>query len=238
MNQNIETPKISTTPPASTMPVLEVSGVRKAYGTVEVLHGVDLAITAGERVALMGPSGSGKSTLLNCLSGIEPVDTGTIRVGSYALSQASESELERYRRECIGYIFQSFHLLPTLSAFENIELPGQLIGMPNAERTERAHTLLDAVGLTHRADHKPDAMSGGERQRVAIARAMMHRPQVILADEPTGSLDSTNGGRILDLLESLSSQYAIALLLVTHESSATRICERVVHMKDGCILNA
>jgi putative ABC transport system ATP-binding protein len=110
--------------------------------------------------------------------------------------------------------------------------------MPTAERTERVQTLLDAVGLTHRANHKPDAMSGGERQRVAIARAIMHRPQVILADEPTGSLDSTSGDRILDLLESLSRQYSIALLLVTHESSATRICERVVHMKDGCIVNA
>jgi putative ABC transport system ATP-binding protein len=237
MNSNLESPATSTRS-ATTQPVLEVSAVHKAYGKVEVLHGVDLTITAGERVALMGPSGSGKSTLLNCLSGIEPIDAGAIRVGSYALSHASESELERYRRECIGYIFQSFHLLPTLSALENIELPGQLIGMPTAERTERVQTLLDAVGLTHRADHKPDALSGGERQRVAIARAIMHRPQVILADEPTGSLDSTSGDRILDLLESLSRQYSIALLLVTHESSATRICERVVHMKDGCIVNA
>lgn len=237
MNPNLESPATST-PSATTPPVLEVSEVRKAYGTVEVLHGVDLSIAAGERVALMGPSGSGKSTLLNCLSGIEPVDTGTIRIGNYTLSQSRESELERYRRECIGYIFQSFHLLPTLSAFENVELPGQLIGMPTAERTERVHTLLDAVGLSHRADHKPDAMSGGERQRVAIARAIMHRPQVIFADEPTGSLDSTSGGRILDLLESLSRQYSIALLLVTHEASATRICERVVQMKDGCIANA
>jgi putative ABC transport system ATP-binding protein len=225
MNSNLESPATSTTS-ATAQPVLEVSAVRKAYGTVEVLHGVDLTIAAGERVALMGPSGSGKSTLLNCLSGIEPVDAGTIRVGSYALSDASESELERYRRECIGYIFQSFHLLPTLSAYENIELPGQLIGMPTTERTERVHTLLEAVGLTHRAGHKPDAISGGERQRV------------ILADEPTGSLDSSSGGRILDLLESLSRQYSIALLLVTHESSATRICERVVHMKDGCIVSA
>ena len=237
MNQHLASPKANhaTTVPT---PVLEVSALHKAYGKVEVLHGVDLTIAAGERVALMGPSGSGKSTLLNCLSGIEPVDAGTIRVGHYALSHASASELQRYRRECIDYIFQSFHLLPTLTAFENIELPGQLIDMPSAERTERVQTLLDAVGLSHRAGHTPDTMSGGERQRVAIARAIMHRPQVILADEPTGSLDSASGARILDLLESLSRQYSIALLLVTHESSATRICERVVHMKDGCIVSA
>jgi putative ABC transport system ATP-binding protein len=237
MNQHLASPTPNNAPSVPTA-VVEVSAVHKAYGKVEVLHGVDLNIAAGERVALMGPSGSGKSTLLNCLSGIEPIDAGTIRVGSYALSHASESELERYRRECIGYIFQSFHLLPTLSAFENIELSGQLIDMPTAERAERVQTLLEAVGLAHRAGHKPDAMSGGERQRVAIARAIMHRPQVILADEPTGSLDSSSGGRILDLLESLSLQYSIALLLVTHESSATRICERVVHMKDGCIVSA
>jgi ABC-type lipoprotein export system ATPase subunit len=218
--------------------ILEVDGVTKAYGTVEVLHGVHLQVRAGERVALTGPSGSGKSTLLNCLCGIEPVDAGRITIGGEPLRRESPEQLDRLRREQIGYVFQSFHLLPTLSAIENIELPGQLIGMARGARVERARTLLDSVGLAHRANHRPDALSGGERQRVALARAVMHRPRLILADEPTGSLDSVNGAKVLDLLEALSQAHGIAVLLVTHDQQSTRICERVVSMCDGRIVAA
>jgi len=215
--------------------ILEVSGLKKSYGAVEVLHGVDFAVGAGERVALMGPSGSGKSTLLNCLSGIERWEQGTIVIDGFDLSQADRGGLERLRREAIGYIFQSFHLLPTLSAYENVELPGQLIGMSTAERERRVRELLDAVGLGHRARHRPDTLSGGERQRVALARAVMHRPRLILADEPTGSLDSVAGEQVLGLLKQLSQDHGIALLLVTHDPATTGICDRTVHMRDGRI---
>jgi putative ABC transport system ATP-binding protein len=218
--------------------ILEVDEVTKAYGAVEVLHGVNLQVRAGERVALTGPSGSGKSTLLNCLCGIEPIDAGRISIAGECLQRESREQLDRLRREQIGYVFQSFHLLPTLSALENVELPGQLIGMDRSERVERAQQLLHAVGLAHRAGHRPDSLSGGERQRVALARAVMHRPRLILADEPTGSLDSVNGAKVLDLLESLSQTHQIAVLLVTHDRASTRICERVVAMRDGRIVES
>ncbi len=215
--------------------ILEVKDVKKAYGQVEVLHGVTFDIADGQRVALTGPSGSGKSTLLNCLCGIEPIDSGFIKVNGQVFAQSSRRELERVRRESIGYVFQAFHLLPTLTALENIELPGQLIAMPTKERKERARHLLEAVGLSPRARHRPDTLSGGERQRVALARAVMHHPRLILADEPTGSLDSASGKRVLDLLETLSRELSIALLLVTHDLHSTRICERSISIRDGRI---
>ena len=216
-------------------PALEISGLRKSFGKVGILHGVDLSIGHGERVALMGPSGSGKSTLLNCVCGIEPFDGGTINIGTVSLGSLDSSGGERLRRESIGYIFQDFHLLPTLSARENVELPGQLIRMPKAEREERANRLLQQVGLAHRASHRPSALSGGERQRVALARAVMHRPKLLLADEPTGSLDSVIGKQVLELLEELSRSFQIALLLVTHDKACTSICDRVVRMQDGLV---
>lgn len=218
--------------------ILQVDAVTKAYGAVEVLHGVNLQVRAGERVALTGPSGSGKSTLLNCLCGIEPIDSGRIVIAGELLARQSRAQLDRLRREQIGYVFQSFHLLPTLTAIENIELPGQLVGMDRTECVDRARQLLQAVGLAHRASHRPDSLSGGERQRVALARAVMHRPQLILADEPTGSLDSLNGAKVLELLEMLSEVHQIALLLVTHDRDSTRICERVVEMCDGLIVES
>ncbi len=214
---------------------LKVSGLRKSYGPVEVLHGVDLAVAAGERVALMGRSGSGKSTLLNCICGIEPFDGGSIEVAGLSLGRMSGGELEQMRRARIGYVFQTFHLLPTLTALENIEFPAQLLGLPAAERRGRAQVLLERVGLAHRAGHRPDALSGGERQRVALARAVMNRPPLILADEPTGSLDLKSGEQVLELIAEVSRDEGIAVLLVTHDANTARICQRVVHMEDGRI---
>ncbi len=216
--------------------ILEVTDVKKAYGTVEVLHGVHLSVEVGQRVALTGPSGSGKSTLLNCLCGIEPIDAGSIVIDGEQLERGNRAQLDRLRREKIGYVFQSFHLLPTLTALENIELPGELIRMEKRERIERAYGLLESVGLEHRANHRSEALSGGERQRVALARAIMHRPRLILADEPTGSLDSVSGAKVLDLLQALSIEHSIAVLLVTHDLTSTRICERTVAMHDGRIV--
>jgi ABC-type lipoprotein export system ATPase subunit len=215
---------------------LVVEGAKKSFGDVDVLRGIDLTILAGERVALMGPSGSGKSTLLNCICGIEAVDEGEIKIGGQCLSELKPGALDQVRRDQIGYIFQSFHLLPTLTAFENVEFSAQLVGMEKRERTQRVSDLLKRVGLNHRLDHLPDAMSGGERQRVAIARALVHHPKLVLADEPTGSLDTEAGGEVLDLLEELSTDFQVALLLVTHDLASTRICDRVITMKDGRLI--
>jgi len=216
---------------------LAVTGAKKSFGKVDVLKGLDLTIQSGERVALMGPSGSGKSTLLNCICGIEPLDSGNIQVGGKELSDLKRTELEKIRRENIGYVFQSFHLLPTLNAFENVEFPAQLVGMPRDQRIQRVTDLFNDVGLSHRKDHLPDELSGGERQRVAIARALVHRPRLILADEPTGSLDTESGGQVLELLKSLSIEIGVALLLVTHDHESTRICDRVIRMKDGFLIS-
>ena len=215
---------------------LEINSAHKSFGQVDVLKGVDLQLDTGERVALMGPSGSGKSTLLNCICGIEPMDRGEIKFGGVSLNDMSPKDLEQIRRQSIGYVFQSFHLLPTLSAFENIEFPAQLLDMPKRERLERVEKLLDAIGLSKRAHHKPDELSGGECQRVAIARALIHRPNLILADEPTGSLDTESGGHVLSLLEDLSKKFQVAILLVTHDQASTRICNRVISMKDGMLV--
>ena len=212
---------------------LSITSARKSFGSLKVLKGVDLSIKPGERVALMGPSGSGKSTLLNCISGIEELDEGEISLGGISISALNRTGIEKMRRESIGYVFQSFHLLPTLTAFENIELPLQLIDMPTGERMDKVENILRSVGLSSRSNHKPDALSGGERQRVAIARALIHNPGLVLADEPTGSLDSKSGDSVLDLLMELSKQHGVAILMVTHDNKSTRICDRVISIQDG-----
>ena len=187
-------------------------------------------------MALVGPSGCGKTTLLNCLGGVDRADSGSIRLNDAALEKLSSDELATLRRERIGTIFQFFHLLPTLTAFENVELPMQLLNVPPRERRTRGLELLERVKLTQRAEAFPGQLSGGEMQRVAIARALAHRPELILADEPTGNLDSVNGENILDLLAELSTELKIAMLMVTHSSEAARICHRSLHMRDGVIV--
>ena len=216
---------------------LKLTAITKSFGEVSVLRGVDLELRSGERVALMGPSGSGKSTLLNCICGIEQVDSGEVRMAGRALGSLNAGELDGLRRESIGYVFQSFHLLPTLSAFENVEFPAQLVGMEKEERIDRVERLLESVGLADRATHLPDALSGGERQRVALARALVHLPALVLADEPTGSLDTENGDQVLKLLKALSIEHGVALLLVTHDHASTRICDRVISMRDGSLVS-
>ena len=217
--------------------VVNIIAVKKSFADVSVLCGVDLKIKTGERVALMGPSGSGKSTLLNCICGIETVDDGEIRMDGEDIGSLSIRALESMRREKIGYIFQSFHLLPTLNAFENVEFSAQLAGISKKDRKERVNELLELVGMNHRAHHLPDSLSGGERQRVAIARALVHKPKLVLADEPTGSLDTETGAKVLDLLKSLSDEYKVSLLLVTHDKASTRICDRVITMQDGLLIS-
>ncbi len=216
--------------------VLTVTGVRKSYAQRSVLGGVSLFVRAGERVALMGPSGSGKTTLLNCLGGVDRPDDGSIQLMGQAIEHLSSIELAGVRRSQIGTIFQFFHLLPTLTAFENVELPLQLLGVAGPERRKRVSELLDRVGISARERALPAQLSGGEMQRVAIARALVHRPSLVLADEPTGNLDSRNGTIVLDLLRELSDETGTAIVLVTHSPDAAAICHRALHLRDGLIV--
>ena len=220
---------------ASSTPVLVARDVAKSYAERPVLRGVSLTLNAGERLALTGASGSGKSTLLNCLGGVDRPDSGSIRFREVALETLDAEGLTTLRRRHIGTIFQFFHLLPTLTAAENVELPLQLNGVAPAERQDRVRTLLERVGVAGRAAALPAQLSGGEMQRVAIARALAHRPALLLADEPTGNLDSRHGAIILELLRELTDETGTALLLVTHSAAAARICHREIHLRDGQI---
>lgn len=220
------------------MSLIKVESVCKSYGSTPILRDVSFVLEEGERVGLMGPSGSGKSTLLNCLGAIDRPDSGSILVAGEALEKLDSVSMARVRRETISTIFQFFHLLPTLTARENIEFPLQLLGVSGCERAERVERLLEQVSLAHRADALPSELSGGEMQRVAIARALVTQPRLILADEPTGNLDSSTGEVILDLIEELTDEYNTGLILVTHSEAATRICRRVLHMVDGQLTEA
>ena len=203
--------------------------------SVTALDGVDLDVARSEFVALVGPSGSGKSTLLNLIGGLDRPTGGTIKVDDLELSGASEAQLVRYRRQRIGFIFQGFNLLPMRSAVENVEMPLILSQIKPKERRQRALELLESVGLAQRAHHKPSEMSGGEMQRTAVARALSNQPMLLLADEPTGNLDSRTGQGILDLLREAVAARGVTLLLVTHDLHIASYADRIVHMLDGHI---
>ncbi len=213
--------------------LLQARHLRKAYGSIAVLREVDLEMERAERVALIGPSGSGKSTLLNCLGGLERADDGDLRFEERDLTKLSGEDLASLRRESISSVFQFFHLLPTLTAEENVEFPLRLLGMPRDERAQRVEELMKEVHLTSRRHALPTELSGGEQQRIALARALVTRPKLILADEPTGNLDRATGSAILELLKTLTETQQTALLLVTHSEEATRICHRTLQMRDG-----
>ena len=217
--------------------VFEVAAVSKFYGERRVLHDVSFSVGAGERIALTGPSGSGKTTLLNCLGGVDRPDSGAISLQGLRIDQLDTNGLARVRRERVGTVFQFFHLLPTLTASENIALPLQLLGVPTSERQARVRSFLERVGLAHRTDALPSQLSGGEQQRIAIARALVHSPALILADEPTGNLDSVNGANILALLRELTDETRTALVLVTHSEEAASICHRRIHLRDGRVVD-
>ena len=217
--------------------MLKVSKIEKSYATSKVLRGIDFRMEEGERIAIMGPSGSGKSTLLNCIGGIDRPDNGEILFEDLSLTSLSEQELCELRRNKISTIFQFFHLLPTLTARENIEFPMLLNSVSARERNQKVDELLNAVKIQHRACAFPHELSGGEKQRVAIARSLSMQPKLILADEPTGNLDSKNTDSVLELIENLSKQHGIAMLLVTHNEEVTRICDQTITMNDGLILS-
>ncbi len=217
--------------------MLKVSKIEKSYATSKVLRGIDFSMVEGERIAIMGPSGSGKSTLLNCIGGIDRPDNGEILFEDLSLTSLSEQELCELRRNKISTIFQFFHLLPTLTARENIEFPMLLNSVSARERNQKVDELLNAVKIQHRACAFPHELSGGEKQRVAIARSLSMQPKLILADEPTGNLDSKNTDSVLELIENLSKKHGIAMLLVTHNEEVTRICDQTITMNDGLILS-
>lgn len=218
---------------------IEAHGVIKEYGDgdnrVQVLRGVDLTVRRGEMLAVMGPSGSGKSTLLGCMSGLDTVTDGRVIVNGTDITHLSENALAAVRNRNIGFVFQTFNLISTLSAQENVELPLLLDGRGKTNPTKRARELLDLVGLSHRRKHRPSQMSGGEQQRVAIARALANDPAVIFGDEPTGNLDSFNGEAVMRLLTELKEQTGKTLILVTHDAHIAAQCDRIVTMHDGLL---
>jgi len=203
---------------------------------VTALRDIDLSFGAGEYISIMGPSGSGKSTMLNMLGLLDRPSSGTYLLDGGNVTDLNDEQLARVRREKIGFVFQSFHLVPRLTAAQNVELPMILAGVPPEERKERVQVLMQSYGLADRADHKPDQLSGGQRQRVAIARATVMNPSVLLADEPTGNLDQATGWEVLKLLEGLLAQ-GITLVLVTHDAEIGARAHRRIHMLDGRILS-
>ena len=207
-----------------------------AAGPVNVLRGVSLRVGAGETVSLVGPSGSGKSTLMMVTGGLERPSAGRVVVAGVDLGKLDEDGLARFRRDAIGIVFQSFHLIPTMTALENVAIPLELAGRGDA--FEAAHAGLAAVGLEERVLHYPGQLSGGEQQRVALARAFVAAPNLLLADEPTGNLDTATGRRVIDLLFELSAKHGTTLLLITHDRDLARQCHRIVHMADGRIVEA
>ncbi|GAC1354477.1 MAG: ABC transporter ATP-binding protein [Herpetosiphon sp.] len=220
-------------PPAPA--IVEATNINKRYGSVVAVHSATVAVAPGESLAIMGPSGCGKSTLLSILGGLERPTAGTVLIGDQLLAPLDTTALALLRRNAIGFVFQSHNLIATLTAVENIALPLLLDGVGEAQRTARALALLDLVGLGDLADKLPDQMSGGQRQRVAIVRSMAHRPRLLLADEPTGSLDSVNAAQIAALLVDLTRAEGVALIMVTHDPAVAAQCQRVRQMRDGIL---
>ena len=219
------------------MPLLTAENLQKTYVTgearVTALAGVSFAVEKGDFVALMGPSGCGKSTLLHLCGAMDRPTSGTLRLKDRDLSSMGDDELTRVRREQVGFVFQFFNLLPTLTVADNIALPCLLAGMKDQDAERRARALAERVGIAHRLTHYPQQISGGEMQRAAIARALIHQPALLVADEPTGNLDSENGANVLALLAELNKEMNVTVLLATHAADVAAAASRVMRMKDG-----
>jgi putative ABC transport system ATP-binding protein len=219
---------------------VRVIGVERTYqlgeNEVHALKGINMELQKGEFVAFIGPSGSGKTTLLNLIGVLDKPNKGKIFINDLDLHNLKEKELTKLRRGTIGFIFQFYNLIPVLSAFENVELPMLIAGIPGKARNERAKDLLTLVGLAQRMNHRPDELSGGEQQRVAIARALANKPLKVLADEPTGDLDSKTGKEIIQVLRDLSSHEGATVIVVTHDPSIAALASRVFEMRDGLLV--
>lgn len=224
---------------STNQPMIEIRDLKKTYrvGEVDVhaLRGVDLEVAHGEFLAIVGHSGSGKSTLFNILGGLTPATSGTARIGDLNIMGLSDLELTKMRRGTVGFVFQKYNLLPTLSAHDNIALAGSLSGVDHMGEPW-FQEILESLGLRKRLHHKPRAMSGGEQQRVAIARALVNKPKVLLADEPTGNLDTENSNAVLDILRKLNKQFQQTILMITHNPEAADFADRKVRMRDGRVL--
>lgn len=225
----------------STDPIIHANEVVKTYRSrdvvVEALNNVSFAVQSGEMVAVMGPSGCGKTTLLNCLSGLDSIDSGDVSIAGRLLRTMSDDALSEYRAKSMGFVFQAYNLLPVLTVQENVELPLILAGNSQKNSRDRATEKLDLVGLGDRIDHLPAELSGGQQQRVAIARALANDPSIVWADEPTGNLDSTNAGEIMELLKRLNKEQGQTFVLVTHSDEVGGMADRIVRMSDGVIVD-
>jgi putative ABC transport system ATP-binding protein len=223
----------------NTQAIVQARNLTKIYESgrlrVEALRNVNLEVRRGEMLAIMGPSGCGKTTLLNCLSGLDDVSTGQVLLEGRDLSKMSDGERTRLRSRRMGFIFQSFNLLPVLTALENVELPLLISGMAPAEAAKRAQTELERVGLAKFIDHKPRELSGGQQQRVTVARSLVNEPAIVWADEPTGNLDTRNGQEVLELIHRLNAERGQTYVLVTHDAGIARSCHRIVRMESGVI---
>ena len=221
-------------------PMIRCQGISKSYQkgktTVTPLEKLDLAVPRGEFLALMGPSGSGKTTLLNLLSGVDSPSEGSLMIAGTELAGLSRRELTRWRAQHVGYIFQLYHLIPVLTAFENVELPLLLSPLSKRERRQRVQSVLELVGLGDRMNHTPSELSGGQEQRVAIARALVADPPLLVADEPTGDLDKASASHILDLLQTLSRNHGKTIVMVTHDPRAAEAAHRTLHLEKGQLL--
>ena len=221
------------------MPIIETRNLTKQFGAgdlvVDALKGVNLSIEVGEFVALMGPSGSGKSTLMSIIGGIEPPSSGEVLLDGVDISTLDDDQRTILRRRKIGFVFQAFNLIPTLSALENVSLPMELDGVPRSQAQQRALKALERVEMQHRKEHTPSKLSGGEQQRVAIARAIAIEPMILLADEPTGNLDSRQSGRVTELLRSLAADSHQTIIMVTHDAQVARAAFRLLKFRDGNI---
>ncbi|MCC6202327.1 MAG: ABC transporter ATP-binding protein [Gammaproteobacteria bacterium] len=220
--------------------MIELSGIDRDFQlgeqVVHALAGVDLRIASGEYVSVMGPSGSGKSTLLNVVALMDRPSRGRYVLRDTDVTALDDDELARARREHIGFVFQSFHLVARMTAFQNVELPLTLAGIAPAERRARVTRALEELGIADRARHRPDQLSGGQRQRVAIARAGIMRPEILLADEPTGNLDSASGAQVIDIMERLNREQGVTLIVVTHDAAVGERARRRIRMHDGRIV--
>ena len=216
--------------------MIEVREIHKSFGSLKVLKGVDLEIKKGEIVSIIGKSGAGKTTLLQIMGSLLEADSGDVVIAGVALSTLSDDALSKFRNSHIGFIFQSYHLLPEFTALENVMMPMLIAGGKRSDAELRAHELLSMVGMSHREEHKPEALSGGEQQRVAIARALMMRPSVVLADEPTGNLDSATREEIQRLFVELRDRTGQTFVIVTHDEALAERSDRTIHMSDGRIL--
>lgn len=215
---------------------IKLESVYKTFKPVEVLKDINLEILDNEFVSIVGPSGAGKSTLLHLIGTLEKPDKGTVKYDDKDIYRLNDRELSNFRNKNIGFVFQFHHLLPEFSAIENVMLPALIAGISKEKATEKAERLLTELNLKHRLTHKPQELSGGEQQRVAIARALINDPKFLLADEPTGNLDSQNAEEVINLFKRLHNQANLTIILVTHQESFANISDRIIYIKDGCIV--